>query len=306
MIGELSVPSRWLARLFPLIILLLFISLCPAPLSGSLVAVYLRQGAWLCFAVLGVGLMYLMGDVNLAAGGQVYFGYSLQYFLMAGYGFSFPVGALLATGGGLALGVLYSWLRNSLGVKPIFYTIAFQIILLGLSGLLMNAGLAHPARVSLERAPDSVVAWLVSWVLLMGLVWVLLSYTTVGRCLSVFRAMIQDRTKRAVADRVATFSLVTGCLLISLSSVFLFGRMGGANLSLTPGYSYDVLAGVFLGGIGTSRARSLLPQAILGSLSVVMLDAVLLFVGASTSVDMLVKGGVILLGCYVTDFRQTT
>jgi ribose/xylose/arabinose/galactoside ABC-type transport system permease subunit len=142
------------------------------------------------------------------------------------------------------------------------------------------------------------------WFAILFVVWVALVFTTIGRRLSVSRAMERIPTLRKTSDRVTGFALITGCVLVSFSSLFLFAKMNGAPISFSRNYTFDILAGVFLGGIGGSRPSTLIPRALVGSLTIVLLNAVLLFTGLSAPMETLLKGSVILFGCYFADYAR--
>jgi ribose/xylose/arabinose/galactoside ABC-type transport system permease subunit len=251
----------------------------------------------------------MAGEVNLASGGQVYLGYAVLGLLCGRLGLGAGLGVALLVAVSLGIGGIHFFLRNRLGVATIYYSLALQVVFSGAAGLMQALGGSPSGDILAPASPSSWWApygWIAVGAAALAAVEAVLKLTSRGRGLYVARALRSSPAAGRESARITGFAMLLGSALISLSSLFLFSKLSGGPISLSQGYTYDVLVGTFLGGVGRHRSRVLLLRALLGAAAATLLNAVLLLSGLSTAMEMLIKGAIILLGCYFATFTGRT
>jgi Ribose/xylose/arabinose/galactoside ABC-type transport systems, permease components len=274
-------------------------------MKASTLLLYCRQIADISFAVLGSMAFLMAGEINLASGGQVYLGYAVLGLFCGRLGLGTGLGIALLIAVSLGIGGIHFFLRNRLGIATIYSSIALQVVFGGVAGLVLAPRSSLSADIlSPSFLPErwSRYGWIIVWVASLAIVEAVLNFSSHGRGLPLARALRGSPAAGREASRITGFAMLFGSVLISLSSIFLFSKLSGSPISLSPGYTYDVLVGTFLGGVGRWRSRNILFHAILGASAVTLLNAVLLLSGLSTAMETLIKGSIILFGCYFAAF----
>lgn len=285
-------------------ILLFFLFFSGPVLSVSLCKVYLEQASVISFAILGSIIMYAVSGLNLASGGQIYMGMLVFSFCLNSGHPSLPSAVLLLIVFSGLLAVFHQFFSTVLGVNTIIYTLALQVILCGTGNLILPHLVSNNkiyASITLANGIWGIPLWFIIWISVMLCFSAYLHFTTTGRSFMIAQILSGFQDTGSLYKKVCGISFFAGSLLFSFSSVFLFSKMHGYPVQISSDYSYDILAGMFLGGCDF---RHMVRTACIGSIAVILLNAVLLFTGLSTPMESLIKAAVIFIGCYLSQKKS--
>jgi ribose/xylose/arabinose/galactoside ABC-type transport system permease subunit len=286
------------------LILGLFVFYCGPVLDVSLCKVYLSQASVICFAVLGTIIIYATSGLDLASGGQIYIGMIVFSCCIHELHLPLPAAILLLILFSGLIALIHHFFSTVLGINTIIYTLALQVIFTGAGNLLLpyaaetNGGNFSAA---LENTVQVVQVLLIIGTGIMVFSSVYLRFTATGRSFMIAHILTHFPDTNSLYKKVSRISFFAGSLLFSCSSVFLFSRMHGYPVQISPDYSYDILAGMFLGGC---NFRHMVRTALIGSIAIVLLNAVLLLTGLSAPMELLIKAAVIFIGCYFSQKKS--
>lgn len=281
------------------IIFILFIFYSTPP-NVSLYKVYLTQASVIFFAVLASIIIYAANGLDLASGGQIYIGMIVFSFCINRWHLALPAALLILIVFSGMIALLHQFLGIVLGINTIIYTLALQVIFSGTGNLALPYSASDTGgfySTALENTLGGIPFRLIILTGVIVFFSVYLHFTPAGRSLMIAHILTYFPDTESLHRKVCSISLLAGSFLFGCSSVFLFSRMHGYPVQITSDYTYDILAGMFLGGCSF---RHMVRSAYIGSTAVVLLNAVLLFTGLSVPMESLIKAAVIFIGCYLS------
>lgn len=286
-----------------LFLLLLFVLLTFSKgYNNRAILVYLRQAAVWFPAVLGQSLLLMTGICNLSTGGQIALLAELFWFGRLYGGLPVGVLVLLLAVFSLLLGGLYGWAGRYLKSLSLF-TFGMNYVLAGPLYLLYMANRAVEAQgLSLEnKRLGFLPPW--AWVgLLAGLAaYCYLNHTTWGRSV-MLAAQIGENQLPKVMDvrRINQVACMVGCMLIGLSGLLLALRADGVTSTEPLSYTYKVWTAAAIGGCLYPTRKNFVWKAAVGSIGLVVLNALTQHLGISSMGDYCISG-VLLLVAFVAE-----
>ncbi|GHT77568.1 hypothetical protein FACS1894130_02280 [Spirochaetia bacterium] len=300
-----SACFKWKAWLFQyfwitLIGILFLLSFFKNP-SVSGLYIYLRQICILSFAVTGAAIVFLVGEIHLAAGGQIACVIVLFHWLMADRGFSAGVSCLLLAAASAVFGWGYGFLNDRLHIKAIYFTFALQTVFNSLA--VIGPLNFHPGKTTIRSADFTIWTgtmlgiprWIVFWILVFGLLWCFLRYTRIGRSFPILGSASREDMERMETHTIKRAAFVLSSLLITLTAVLFYMRTGTNSKIDGDSYSFNTLVALCLGGLGGKKGQWILLCSLAGSAGVVMLHILWQRWGPPLP-EMMIDGVIILYG----------
>lgn len=213
---------------------------------------------------------------------------------------AWPVGALASLGTGALVGLLNGILTTRLAIPSFLVTLGTLSAARGLAMLLTNtkpviitndAYFAIFGEGSLVGIPAPI-----AWTLLAAIAGVLLlHYSVYGR--QIYAAGGNPTAARYSGihiGRVTTIAFVLTGTLAGLAALILSARSHAARPDVVQGMELDVIAAVILGGCSLFGGRGNIAGTLLGSLIIGTLNNGLVLLGVSSSLQLVIKGGIIV------------
>ncbi len=292
-----------------------------------------RQCALLGILAIGSTVVIISGGIDLSAGSMVALGgtvcASILLMLatpneMSG---STPIRywvvatAILGTlSVGFLVGTLHTWLITSVRLPPFIATLATLVGLRSFARILCsyataNFGVNKSASANIY-IQDTVFTFLreniafsiMAWILLLGLTWVLLNLTVLGRHLYAVGGNEQAARLSGIrTDRVKWFAYCFGSMTASLASIFYLADISVASpVTLAAGHELNAIAASVVGGCSLQGGVGTASGTLLGTIFLrVVVDGVAKLIKSNADVyEGLVVGVVVVLAVTFSQIRQ--
>ncbi len=259
-----------------------------------------RQTALVTIIAVGMTFVIVGRQIDLSVASTLALSGMCAGLAMQHLGNAWPVGALAGLGAGALLGLLNGILTTWLAIPSFLVTLGTLSAARGLAMLLTNtkpviitnvAYFAIFGEGSLFGVPAPV-----AWTLLAAIVGiVLLHYSVYGR--QIYAAGGNPTAARYSGihiRRVTTAAFVLTGALAGLASLVLSARAHAARPDVVQGMELDVIASVILGGCSLFGGRGNIVGTLLGSLIIGTLNNGLVLLGVSSSLQLVIKGGIIV------------
>lgn len=197
-------------------------------------------------------IVILVGGIDLSVGAMV----SVATVILSFTGRDATIGILPGVVVVLALGAAVGAI-NGLGVvalrlDPLIMTLASSAVLQGLALFLRQSpgGLIDPGFAqALGQRPIGVPAGFILSVLLFALVWVLLSYTRVGRAMYAVGGNLEYARETGIGvDRTRLLAYVVAGLLAAVAGILLAARIYAGDPVVGNSMTLDSVAAAIVGG----------------------------------------------------------
>jgi ribose transport system permease protein len=263
--------------------------------------------AILATAAVGQTLVVQQGGLDLSVPGTVSLAAVIVTTYPDGDDGRLVVAMLLVAGAAIAIGVLNGLLIGALSITPLVATLGVGALLTGtvqqLTGGIPVGAPDALTRTALDKTVGVPNTVLVA-VALVAIASLVINRTTAGRR---FRATGASPAAARVAGvsvlavRLRTYAAASLCY--AAAGVMLAGFLRTPGTNVGDAYLLPTIAAVVLGGTPlTGGAGSVVATAV-GALFLTQLDQLVLSIGAPTSVQMLIQGGIIALSMLVRMVR---
>ena len=213
---------------------------------------------------------------------------------------AWPVGALAGLGAGALVGLLNGILTTWLAIPSFLVTLGTLSAARGLAMLLTNTKpviITNDAYFAIFGEGTLIgIPAPIAWTLLAALVGILLlHYSVYGR--QIYAAGGNPTAARYSGihiKRVTTIAFVLTGTLAGLAALVLSARSHAARPDVVQGMELDVIASVILGGCSLFGGRGNIVGTLLGSLIIGTLNNGLVLLGVSSSLQLVIKGGIII------------
>jgi len=197
-------------------------------------------------------VVILVGGIDLSVGAMV----SLVTVILSFTGRDATIGIMAAVPLVLVLGAAFGAI-NGLGVvalrlDPLIMTLASSAVLQGLALFLRQSpgGLIDPSFAdALGQRPFGVPGGFILAILLFALVWMLLSYTRVGRAMYAVGGNLESARESGIGvDRTRLLAYVLAGLLAAAAGVLLAARIHAGDPVVGNSMTLDSVAAAIVGG----------------------------------------------------------
>lgn len=281
-------------------LIVLFSVMSPVFFSAANFANIGRQTALVSIIAVGMTFVIITAEIDLSVGSVVALSGMTAALAMQDISNSWLVGAAVGLGTGAFAGLVNGMLTTGLGIPSFLVTLGTLGIARGVA--LMVTG-TEPVIItnfayfqifgqgSIAGIPAS-IAWTIV-VAAAGIL--LLHFSTFGRKVYATGGnAMAARYSGIKTARVKTAAFVLTGMLAGLAALVLTARSQAARPDLAAGLELDVIAAVILGGTSLFGGRGVIVGALLGSLLIGILDNGLVLLGVSSSLQLVIKGALII------------
>ena len=275
----------------------------------------LRQVSCIGMATLGVGMLIIMGQIDLAIGST---------FALAGVvagiivstsagGFYFGLPPVLGYLAGIAVSVVVALFAGVIIAKA---RIPAFIVTMGVMSI--GRGLAQIVAHGMPVGgfPDSFnyfgsaslgpIPWpVIIFILTIIVSWYILNKRPLGRY--IYAVGSNEEAARAAGinvDMVKVKTYLIHGILVGLGSVILAARLKSASPAAGNGYELDAIAGCIIGGVSFTGGIGSISDMVIGALLLGVISNGMDLLGVSAFYKLVVKGSIIIIAVLID--RQRT
>lgn len=222
---------------------------------------------------------------------SILFMYALQFGLVPAIIITLLVGTLIFTIQGAIIG--------SIGANPIIVTIGAGAIQEGVIGWLSPGDIVPPAGTDIGFLARPILG-------LPPSVYVFLAVAIVADlCMRHMRFglqlyMLGENQPAARAAGLPVAALTTAAFAVAgfcvaIAGILIAGFANNVNLQVQGTYTFDVIAAILVGGTAVTGGRGSVGRTVIGALIIATITDMLLLRGASTGMQVLVKGLIVIV-----------
>lgn len=282
--------------------------------SGS-AELILRNTVLLGFFALGSAVIIISGGIDLSSGSVIALSATVFGSLMIAIDpEGFAAGKLatstivLSIGGtllvGVMIGTLHAWLITAIGLPPFVATLATLVGLRSFGRALAPIMMKGKSQIDFPDAGlrsmlKDVTNITVLFIILAILVWIVMSWTVVGRHLHAMGGNEQAAKLSGIrTDRMKWLAYVFGAVTASIVGIISFADQGSAKPDIMArGYELNAIASSVIGGCSLQGGVGTIPGVVLGCLFLrTVIDAVSKIVGTGSDLfEGMIVGIVVVL-----------
>lgn len=311
-LGEI-LSKRWTETAIP-VLLLVAVVLASGHMidnfySETAIASTLRQASEIGFVVLGLGLVMIVGGIDLSVGSMFALTNFVALMLMHVYQVSVPVAVLGTLASGALLGAVNGLLVGYLRLRAFLTTLITLIIFRAAYEIL---SLEYSTAIA-GGLPDSDLWYFMGDEAVLGLpsvAWVfivvaLVGHITLTRLRVGWHVMAIGGSRRSAYNSgIAVRSTVAMCYVMSgvltaLGGLFFAARLATAGADIGVGLEIIVVTAAVLGGISLGGGRGSVTKAIVGTLIVLLIINGLTTLSAPGGLTRMVLATILLFAAVI-------
>ena len=259
-----------------------------------------RQTALVSIIAIGMTFVIIARQIDLSVGSTLALSGMTAALAMAHIGNHWIVGAIAGLGTGALVGLLNGLLTTRLTIPSFLVTLGTLSGARGLAMLLTNT---KPVIITDETyfAVFGEGTFLgipvpIAWTLAATIAGILLlHYNVFGRQIYAAGGNPTAALYSGIrTKRVTTIAFIITGMLAGLAALVLSARGHAARPDVVQGMELDVIASVILGGCSLFGGRGFILGTLLGSLIIGTLNNGLVLLGVSSSLQLVIKGGIIV------------
>lgn len=268
----------------------------------------LRQSAQYGICAIGMTMLILLGGIDLSVG-------SVQ--ALAGVGavvvLNLTKSIALAIIAGIAIGALVglvnSLIITKMKITPLICTLGTMSVISGIAlvstkAVSIQVTVKDYMNVGMGRFAEIPIPLLIL-VVLVGVFYFVLNHTTFGRYIYAIGGNKASAELAGIpVNKVIIASYIISGMLTGLSAVILSSRLGSGQPSAGTGFEMTVIAAVIIGGVSLSGGKGSLIGAIIGTLTLYVLNNGLVLMDVSSFWQDILRGALIILAVFVDQRRQ--
>jgi len=259
-----------------------------------------RQTALVSIIAMGMTFVIIARQIDLSVGSTLALSGMAAALAMAHVGDSWLIGALAGIGTGGLVGLINGTLTTRLSIPSFLVTLGTLSAARGLALMLTNT---KPVIITNEMylAIFGESSFLgipvpIAWTLMATITGILLlHYSVYGRRVYAAGGNPTAALYSGInTRRVTTLAFVLTGMLAGLAALVLSARSHAARPDVVQGLELDVIASVILGGCSLFGGRGFILGTLLGSLIIGTLNNGLVLLGVSSSLQLVIKGAIIV------------
>lgn len=267
----------------------------------------LRQCSQYAICAIGMTMLILLGGIDLSVGSvQALAGVTAVYVLNMTQ--NVFLGILAGVLVGAAVGLMNSLIITKMNISPLICTLGTSSVISGTALVLTNAASVQSTVPAYSQIGVGHVLGVpvpvILLVILAGVFYYVLRHTVFGRYIYAIGGNKESAKLTGIpVNRVICIAyIISGCLT-GLSAVILSSRMGSGQPSAGIGFEMTVIAAVIIGGVSLDGGKGSLGGAILGVITLYVLNNGLTLLGLSSFWQDIMRGALIVIAVYI-DYRR--
>jgi ribose/xylose/arabinose/galactoside ABC-type transport system permease subunit len=259
-----------------------------------------RQTALVSIVAMGMTFVIIARQIDLSVGSTLALSGMCAALAMAHVADNWLIGAVAGIGAGALVGLINGVLTTRLAIPSFLVTLGSLSAARGLALMLTNT---KPVIITNETYfaifGEGYFAGMpapIAWTALATIVGVLLlHYSVYGRQIYAAGGNPTAALYSGIhIKRVTTLAFVLTGMLAGLAALVLSARSHAARPDVVQGLELDVIASVILGGCSLFGGRGFILGTLLGSLIIGTLNNGLVLLGVSSSLQLVIKGAIIV------------
>lgn len=256
----------------------------------------IQQTAVLAIVSLGVHFVIVTGAIDLSVGSIIAFSGIVGATFAQEYGFvgmliGIPVGSLV----GLITGLIYTYMK----IPSFIITLGIQMALRGVVVLYSHSNPVPLARdlMKMGRYPYIFIIMIVVFIVM----YIIYNYTTFGRyCVAAGGNEHIAKLNGIATDRIRILIFVVSGTLAGLGGIIMASRLGAATPTVGTNFEVNCICAVALGGTPLSGGVGSILNTLVGAIVTSMLANGLTIMGASSEVQQIITGLIVIFACYLS------
>jgi ribose/xylose/arabinose/galactoside ABC-type transport system permease subunit len=259
-----------------------------------------RQTTLVSIIAIGMTFVIIARQIDLSVGSTLALSGMAAALAMSHIGNSWIIGAVAGIGTGALVGLLNGMLTTRLAIPSFLVTLGTLSAARGLALMVTNT---KPVIITDEtyftvfgEGSFAGIPVPIAWTLLAVIVGILLLHFSVyGRQIYAAGGNPTAALYSGIhIKRVTTLAFVLTGMLAGLAALVLSARSHAARPDVVQGLELDVIASVILGGCSLFGGRGFILGTLLGSLIIGTLNNGLVLLGVSSSLQLVIKGAIIV------------
>lgn len=261
-----------------------------------------RGVSWFAVAALGVGLVIIIGGIDLSVGAVMALA-GLVCAIGLGAGMPLPIAIALGVLSGMSVGIVNGLLVGRFGLPPFIVTLGTmgvaRGVTLGLTGGAPLRELPEAFRLlgqgDLQLGPITLPYPLLAMAVLAALVALLLDGTVLGRYISTL-GRDEEALRLAGVDtaRIKVTVYTLSSLLAACGGIIMTAWLGVAAPTAAQGYELDIIAAAVIGGASLFGGEGGVLGVVLGTLLMLMVRNGMVLLGLPAYLQIGAIGAIIL------------
>lgn len=256
----------------------------------------IQQTAVLAIVSLGVHFVIVTGAIDLSVGSIIAFSGIVGATFAQEYGFvgmliGIPVGSLV----GLITGLIYTYMK----IPSFIITLGIQMALRGVVVLYSHSNPVPLTRdlMKMGRYPYIFIIMIVVFIVM----YIIYNYTTFGRyCVAAGGNEHIAKLNGIATDRIRILIFVVSGTLAGLGGIIMASRLGAATPTVGTNFEVNCICAVALGGTPLSGGVGSILNTLVGAIVTSMLANGLTIMGASSEVQQIITGLIVIFACYLS------
>ena len=268
----------------------------------------LRQSSQYGICAIGMTMLILLGGIDLSVGSvQALAGVAAVYVLNTTK--SVFLGVLSGVVVGALVGLLNGTIITKMNITPLICTLGTTSVISGTALVITKAAsvqVAVPAYIEIGVGHIfGIPIPVILLVILVAIFYYILNYTVFGRYIYAIGGNKESAKLAGIpVKRVTMIAYVLSGCLTGLSAVILSARMGSGQPSAGVGFEMTVIAAVIIGGVSLDGGKGSLGGAILGVITLYVLNNGLTLMGLSSFWQDIMRGALIVIAVFIDIKRQ--
>ena len=306
------INDRGILIAFILIVIILTFA-TPNFMTAANIINVLRQVSCIGIATIGVGVLIIMGQIDLAIGSTFALaGIIAGLMVSTGVG-GFGLHPVLGYFAGIATAVAVSLFSGVVVAKariPAFIvTMGMMSIVRGLALIFAHGmpvgnfpeGFTYLGTKSIGPIPWTIVIFLIT----IAVMWYIMEKRPLGRY--IYAVGSNEDAARAAGinvDRVKIKTYLIEGILVGVAATVLAARLKSAAPAMGAGYELDAIAGAISGGVSFNGGIGSVPDMVLGALLIGVINNGMDLLGVEAFYKQVVKGSIIIIAVLI-DRKRT-
>ena len=260
----------------------------------------IQQTAVLTVVSMGVHFVIVTGAIDLSVGSVIAFtgivGATMaQKWGVGGLLIGIPIGSVV----GLITGLIYTYMK----IPSFIITLGVQMAVRGLVVLYSHSNPVPmvDSALFIGTYPYIFIIMLVVCIVM----YIVYNYTTFGRyCIAVGGNEHIAKLNGINTDRIRTLIFVVSGTLAGLGGIMMASRLGAATPTVGTNFEVSCICAVALGGTSLSGGVGSIQNTLIGALITSMLANGLTILGASTEIQQIITGLIVIFACFMSLDRK--
>jgi ribose/xylose/arabinose/galactoside ABC-type transport system permease subunit len=257
----------------------------------------LTATAFVGIIAVGSTLIMLSGNLFSASLGTTTAVASILFMALLHYGVVPAIALTLLAG--TAVFAVQGALVGSIGANPIIVTIGAGAIQEGVIGWLAPGDITPPAEARIDFLADTFLG--LPFSVYVFLVLALVADLAMRRTRFGLELTLHGENRPAARAAGLPVALLTTAAFavagfcVAVTGVLVAGFAQNVNLQVAGTYTFDAIAAILVGGNAVAGGRGSVGRTVVGALVIATITDMLLLLGASTGVQILVKGAIVVV-----------